>query len=46
MPNPELDNKNVFEKVTDTLGKMSGVNGAVDLRLRDLFSDVFKKHST
>lgn len=40
------DNKNVFEKVTDSLNKMSGVNGAVELKLRDLFSDVFKKHST
>ena len=43
---PAPDNRNVFEKVTDTLGKMSGVDGKVELRLRDLFSDVFKKHST
>ena len=45
-PNPAPDDKNIFEKVTDKLGRMSGVDGKVELKVKDLFSDIFKKHTT
>lgn len=45
-PNPAPDDKNIFEKVTDKLGRMSGVDGKVELKMKDLFSDIFKKHTT
>jgi len=37
--------KSALDKVTSKINTMTGETGSVDLRLRDLFSGVFKKHT-
>ncbi|HAN20312.1 MAG: hypothetical protein A2Y15_08350 [Clostridiales bacterium GWF2_36_10] len=39
-------NQNVINKFTKQINELAGGKGAVNLRLRDLFSNVFKKHTT
>ncbi|HPP86114.1 MAG TPA: PrsW family glutamic-type intramembrane protease [Bacillota bacterium] len=42
---PGGGSENVVDKLTRQINQMAGGKGAVKLRVRDLFTDIFKKHS-